>query len=112
MKLQRRAGDETSVCVGCAGEITLDHLITGVNLLNEVLAPSEYAKRVYLDLEAASFIDSAGIGWLVACHKRFVQNNGKLVLHSLPPMVEQVIQLLKLHTVLNLAKDLEQAKSK
>ena len=38
-------------------------------------------------------------------HKRFRTDGGRLVLHSVPPMVAQVLRLLNLHTVLSIQPD-------
>jgi anti-sigma B factor antagonist len=62
-----------------------------------------------LDLDKTGYIDSSGIGWLVGCHRRFTAAGGRLILHSVPPMVEQVIHLLKLQKLLNIKCDLEDA---
>jgi anti-anti-sigma factor len=60
---------------------------------------------VILDLSQVDFIDSAGVGWFIESNKQFQKCGGKLVLHSIPPIVNNILQLLQMHTVLNLADD-------
>ena len=62
-----------------------------------------------LDLSAADRLDSSGIGWLLECHHRFNDAGGKMVVHSIPAQLQQVISMMKLHQVLRLARNLEHA---
>ncbi len=62
-----------------------------------------YGRKVLLNLEQVSFIDSAGIGWLLAVHKRFQKAGGKLVLHTLPESIQLTLKVLRLDTVLCIA---------
>jgi anti-anti-sigma factor len=62
-----------------------------------------YQKKLLLGLSQADYIDSAGIGWLLVCHKRFREAGGTMVIHSVTPMVEQVFKLLRMDRVFNLA---------
>jgi stage II sporulation protein AA (anti-sigma F factor antagonist) len=110
MNLKIVSEDSAAVCIACSGQIAFDRVSTANDQLVDLLGPDVYSKRVCLDLEGATFIDSAGVGWLIMCQKRFVERGGKLVLHSIAPIVAQVLQLLKLHTVLTLADNLEDAK--
>ena len=64
-----------------------------------------YRSRVLMNLEKAEYIDSSGIGWLLTHHKHFLQAGGKLVLHSVPPRINDVFQLLRMSAVLHIAPD-------
>jgi anti-anti-sigma factor len=88
----------------CGGEVKQDEL-RATNPIEDLLGPDGFARRVLLDLEKTSYIDSSGMGLLLVCDKRFREAGGKLVLHSLPPRVEQAIQFLRLHLILNIAVD-------
>jgi len=70
-----------------------------------VSGPEVYARRALLDLGGVTWIDTWGIGWLMSCHKRFLQGGGRLVIHSVPPAVAPSLRLLRLEQVLNLAAD-------
>jgi anti-anti-sigma factor len=68
-----------------------------------LLGPDGYSRKVLVDLEQAEYIDSAGIGWLLACHKRFARAGGLLVLHSAPDQFRLTFKMLKLDKVFQLA---------
>ena len=105
MKLTVLASEGGVTQVGCAEDITLMDFQAGGEPLQELLGNGCYAGSVLLNLERASFIDSAGVGWLVKCHKHFQEHGGRLVIHSIPPMINHVFQLLRLHSLLHLAPD-------
>jgi anti-anti-sigma regulatory factor len=48
---------------------------------------------------------SSGINWLIASNRIFNQAGGRLVLHSLPPMVRNALQLMRMSLILNIAND-------
>src|SRR5688500_4401409 len=58
--------------------------------LGEQLGNAVYARRVLFNLAEATYIDSGGVSWLIICHKRFLTNGGKLVLHSVPDLIRKV----------------------
>ena len=91
--------------VQCDGEITQHALWENDNPLDKVLGDAGYAGKVLVDLEKVAYIDSAGVGWFIGCHKQFREAGGMLVLHSIPVQVNQIFQLLQMHKVLHLAKD-------
>jgi anti-anti-sigma factor len=91
--------------VDCAGEITQSELWNNANPLEALLGESGYRDRVLVSLEKTDYIDSAGIGWFILCHKKFRECGGMLVLYSIPPLASHIFQLLQMHTVLHLAKD-------
>jgi len=89
----------------CEGEITQNELWQQDSPLEELLGAKGYAGKVMLSLASTTYIDSAGVGWLITNHRKFKQYDGKLVLHSIPPMVNHIFQLLQMHRLLHLAKD-------
>ena len=106
MKLLLTSQDDTATCVAIQGDISQSRFAPNVNNpLEDLLGAGCYKRRVALDLEQGGAIDSSGVGWIMACHKQFLAAGGKLVLHSLPPMIEQVIQLLRLHSILTIKPD-------
>ncbi len=109
MKLTVVAAEEGLTRVLSAEDITLEDVYGGREPLGELLGPDCYAGRVLLSLERSCFIDSGGVGWLVMCDRRFRQAGGKLVVHSLPPMVNHVFQLLQVPTILHVANNEEGA---
>jgi len=105
MKLTLLFNEDAAVGLLCEGQITLAHLKPGVDQLEQVAGIGVYGRLVLVNLEKTSYIDSAGIGWLMTCHKRFRTNGGRMVLHSIPPLVRQTLDLLRLNRIFALAAD-------
>lgn len=78
---------------------------------SQLLGEANYAQAILLSLRDTDYIDSSGIGWLLATDKKIRSAGGKLVLHSVPIDVQHVFGLMKLHKVLCIAKDQEDALS-
>jgi anti-anti-sigma factor len=97
--------------IQCSGEITQQALWESDNPLEPMLGANGFGDKVFLNLDQVDYIDSAGVGWLITCHKHFRDAGGILVLHSIPIQVHQIFQLLQMHKVLNLAKDLAAART-
>lgn len=66
--------------------------------------------RVILDLSSVAFIDSSGLGAIVAAMKQ-LDDHRRLDLAGLTPMVEKVFRLTRMDTVFNLFASLEDAKA-
>ena len=106
MELFITGEDDSATCVAVQGDISQAQFpANNNNPLEELLGTDCYSRHVLLDLNQGGFIDSSGVGWLLACHKRFLAGGGRLILFSLPPMIEQVIQLLRLQTILTIKPD-------
>jgi anti-anti-sigma factor len=87
------------------GDITQMDFRAGTDLMETLLGRGCYSQKVLLNMEKTPYIDSAGVGWLVMCHKLFKEASGKLVIHSISPMVYQILKLLRMPEILNLAPD-------
>jgi anti-anti-sigma factor len=61
------------------------------------------AERVILDLGELDFIDSTGLGALVAAHKRFREAGGDLVLSGVRPRVAKLLELTGLDKAFTVA---------
>jgi anti-anti-sigma factor len=102
---------EGYIRLAAEGNITsADFSADGRNPLEAVLGPNWPKLRVMLDLGRTTYVDSSAIGWLINCHKEFKNGGGKIVVHSIPPKVEQVFTLLKIGKVVPLARDEASAK--
>jgi anti-anti-sigma factor len=73
--------------------------------LDRFLYPGESPRPLLLDLSEADFIDSSGLSWLLVWHKRYNTAKSKLILHSIPPMVLDVLRMMRLDQVFNVATD-------
>ena len=103
MKLSTVSDEGDVLRLQAAGRITHDVLSPCGDELGDLLGAGGYARRVVLSLADVDFIDTSGISWLLARHKRFREASGKLVIHSVVPMVLGVLKVLRLHVVFHLA---------
>jgi len=102
MQLAISETSDDVVKISVAGRITQKELSPLHDPLGDLLGPGTWNKTVMLDLSKAEYVDSSGIGWLLSCHKRFRGGGGRLVLHSLPPVVSNVVRVLKLDSVFHM----------
>lgn len=103
MKLSIDSDDGYTVNLKIAGNVNQQEIAMLADPVSDLLGPEAYRRRVCMDLGNAGFLDSSGINWLILSHKRFREQGGRLVLHSLPPMVMNVIKILKMQKVFDIA---------
>ena len=75
--------------------------------VNELLEGGK--KNILLNLEKVSYMDSAGIGELVACYKRAKEKDGTVKLLNPSGKVYDLLQLTKLEEVFETYKDESEA---
>ncbi|OHB81672.1 MAG: hypothetical protein A2V98_06875 [Planctomycetes bacterium RBG_16_64_12] len=73
--------------------------------MRQLLDNRGHPPAVVLSLAKTPFIDSSGLSWLVTTHRRFCEAGGKLVLHSTPPTLLDLLKMMRLELALNLADD-------
>jgi anti-anti-sigma factor len=105
MKLTLVSSDNEVTRIQNEGDITQMDFRAGTDLLANLLGADCYSRKVLLNLEKTPYIDSAGVGWMVMCHKHFKEAGGRLVIHSVPPMVNQILRLLRMPDILYMAGD-------
>ncbi len=103
MKLTLLSDTPELIRVRCTGDISQSQLPPGSDLLVELLSSTVYSRRLIMDLEQTSYIDSSGVSMLIVWQKRFKRDGGLMVLYNIPPLVQQVLDLLNLRAVLTLA---------
>ena len=103
MKAKLRNIGTVSV-VDLSGKITIG---SGDVVLRETVQRlfDEGHKHILLNLTGVSYMDSAGIGELVACHKRALEKNGALKLLNPSGKVYDLLQLTKLDEVFDMHKE-------
>lgn len=111
MKLQHAGDDGELIRLQVDGQVTQRDLSPGGDPLADLLGPEVYTRPVLMDLSKAPMVDSSGIGWLIASHKRFKERGGRLVVHSYQPLVGNTLKLLKMDKVLTLASTLREAEA-
>jgi anti-anti-sigma factor len=87
------------------GEITVLDFSPGAQPIEALLGPEAYSSTVLLNLSKSPYIDSSGVGWLMLCHRRFQIAGGRLVVHSIPPMVNHCFRVLGMYHILNIAPE-------
>ena len=92
----RQVGDVTIADV--AGKLTLGE---ASSTLREALRGlvSQGRKKILVNLSGVTYLDSSGIGELVAGYTTLAGAGGKLKLVSLPSKVQNPLQTTKLYTV-------------
>jgi anti-sigma B factor antagonist len=103
MQLSVSKNDADLVCIRCAGTIREDDVQVPTHPLEALLGPGVYSRRVLMSLELTGYVDSSGVGWLIGCHKRCLQAGGRFVLYSVPPMVTQILRVLRIDSLLTIA---------
>ncbi len=83
------------------GQLSFDD----IESLDEWLAVGDYSHNVSLSLADLTTIDSGRVGWLVTTHKRFSQEGGRLVVHSIRIQAMETVRFLGLDRVLQIAED-------
>jgi len=61
-------------------------------------------KNLEVDLAATTFIDSCGLGALIALHKTACSRQGTLRLKNPQPQVNQILELTRMHRVFEIIK--------
>jgi anti-sigma B factor antagonist len=103
MKVNIRKEGDVSV-VDLSGKITIGE--GDVVLRDKVTDLLELDERkILLNLEKVSYMDSAGIGELVACYKRAKEKDGTVKLLNPSGKVYDLLQLTKLEEVFETYKD-------
>lgn len=57
-------------------------------------------KTILIDLSHISFLDSSGLGALVALHKTMLTGGGRVKLLNPTPIAQQALRLTRLHRIL------------
>jgi anti-anti-sigma factor len=96
MRLNLISHNDQITRLECEGDVTYTHVTPEKNPLEEVLGSTIWHRCILLSLEKTTYIDSSGVSWLLHAHRQSQRSGGRLILHSLSPMVEQVLRLLKL----------------
>ena len=103
MKVALRQHGKVAV-VDLSGKITIGEGDVRLREAVEQLL-KEDRKNLLLNLKGVSYMDSAGIGELVACHKRVAEKGGKIKLLNPTGRVFDVLQLTKLIEIFEVFKD-------
>ena len=102
MKLTIVQDDPQGVRVAISGKVTQHDFSATQEPLADMLGRGVYGRQISLDLAETMYVDSAGVGWLLTCHKRTREAGGKLKLENTPSIVANLLRLLKLSKLLGI----------
>ena len=83
--------------------------LLGSDPMGKILGHASYDRKVLLSLADVTLFDSTALGWLLQCNKRSREAGGVLVIHSIPPVVLDMMKVMGLSQVLKLAEDEQSA---
>ncbi len=95
MQLSLSSNGEDPI-VYVAGKISADNYHELRKLLDEL--SEQQPKRVYLDFQGVTFIDSSGLGLLLGVNKRYGRDGIQLIIQNTP---EKVMTLFRLTHMMN-----------
>lgn len=101
MQLTSEAAGEMLVVVAGGSRIDAAGAIAFKERMREILAAEPGARRVVLDLSQVVFLDSSGLGAVVAVMK-MLEAGRRLELAGLTPPVEKVFRLTRMDTIFTL----------
>jgi len=85
-----------------AAELTAGSLETE-QLSKQILGQSD--KKVLIDMERVSRIDSTGLGVLLSCYSHVVRNQGSFKLLRIPEKVQKLFEITKIGSLLEAYED-------
>jgi anti-sigma B factor antagonist len=106
LKLTVRTKDDI-VVVDCAGRIVFGE--ESADLRDTVKMVITQSKRIVLNLSGVTYIDSGGLGTLVALYTTARNSGGSIKLANLTPRVDDLLQVTKLVTVFDVYDSEEKA---
>ncbi|WP_433303696.1 STAS domain-containing protein [Actinoplanes sp. CA-030573] len=96
-RIERKADRVTVVPEGDISLETVDVLRT---VLRNVLDSQQHVARIDIDMSAVTFLDSSGIGVLVAAHRAAAARGARLALREPAAMVRMVLEIAHLDGIL------------
>src|SRR5262245_41527772 len=103
MTLKLLTSDGPLIRFEAIGKLTRDGWTGNGDPLATLFGDGIYQQRCLLSLNQALYIDSTGVEWLLRAHQRFRQEGGMLVLHSATPAGKQLLKVMRMDLVLNIA---------
>ena len=102
LTIESTNGDHQMVSIKGEGEIRFAEEREN-EPIGELVGANVYSQIVLLNLLQTDYIDSSGVGWLLDCQRLFREAGGRLILHSIPPAVENVFRVLNMNQVFEFA---------
>lgn len=104
MKLSIQSENGDSVLLDLEGRVS-QRDIQLADPFEQTLGDDGFARKVAVDMSEVQALDSSGVNWLLVSQKKMREAGGQLVLHSLSPISMNVLKVLNLHTVFQIAEN-------
>lgn len=111
LELSFQVEEKDLLYLTCRGAISLPDFQPEKDPLLKLLGPEVYSRKLLLNLEHASLLDTSGISWLIHCHEACSRAGGILVLYAVPLRVRYVLQLLRMEHLFHTATDVAAARA-
>lgn len=111
LELSLQIEEKDFLYLSCRGEISLPDFQPEKDPLLKFLGPEVYSRKLLLNLEHASLLDTSGISWLIHCHEACGRAGGILVLYAIPLRVRYMLQLLQMEHLFHMATDVAAARA-
>ena len=102
----RKIGDVLLVGLAQPGALEADNVGPFRESMADLL---ESNSRVLIDMSNITFLDSSGLGALVAIWRRLSSRKGEIKLCSIPPSVRTVFEITRMHRVFEIYETEEKA---
>ena len=110
-ELSLHAEEKDILHLTCRGAISLPDFQPEKDPLPKLLGPEVYSRKLLLNMEPASLLDTSGISWLIHCHEACGRAGGILVLYAIPRRVRYILQLLQMEHLFHTAADATAARA-
>lgn len=109
MNVSLRSNEGDIVDLEVAGRFDQHQMALGPDPIVELAGEDVYGRKILIDMSRVPMLDSSGVGWFLNRHKLCEEKGGKLVLHSLSTMTQNVFKVLNMHMVLKIAHNRKEA---
>jgi len=100
------------VHVAIRGEATAIDFSAGRNTHFDTLLGAGWEKlKIILNADDLMYVDSAAIGWLIGVQRQMRAEGGLLVMHSVQPIVGNMLRLLKIERVVPVLENVDAARA-
>lgn len=101
------------VKVEAEGAITAANFTTDKsNPLEGVLGRQWTTNKILLDLGHVDYIDSSAVGWLIGTQRQMKAGGGVMVIHSIQPRVQQILDVLRVSKAVPIAANEDDARTR
>ena len=100
MMIQQITIEEKQILVILSGSLYVEESVQLRDIMNTYIAKGYF--QFVLDFGAVDYIDSSGLGTIVASHKRVLNNGGFLIVKNIQGLVKDLFELTHLNKVLDI----------